>query len=180
MKPIYFFILLFFCAFGFSQKINWMTLNQALEAQKKNPKKILLNIQTPWCDTCRDMDNQTLSNKDVASYINSKFYPVKFNGEGDEVVYFQNKVFKNDSYDPSKKNERNSPHTLTMALGIRAYPTILILDENGTPTFPIEGLNTIGEFEAKLKFIGENIYLTARTRDALNQYMKTFKGSFRG
>ena len=41
MKKLLVLLLVFVAGFGYAQKINWMTMNEALEAQKKKPKKIL-------------------------------------------------------------------------------------------------------------------------------------------
>ena len=48
MKKILLAFLLVIFSCGFSQ-VNWMTMNQALDAQKKNPKKILVEFYANWC-----------------------------------------------------------------------------------------------------------------------------------
>ena len=48
MKKILLAFLLVNFGYGFSQ-VNWMTMNQALDAQKKNPKKILVEFYANWC-----------------------------------------------------------------------------------------------------------------------------------
>jgi thiol:disulfide interchange protein len=32
-----------------AQKINWISLNEALELQKTKPKKIMMDLYTNWC-----------------------------------------------------------------------------------------------------------------------------------
>ena len=32
-----------------AQEINWMTIGEAEEANKKEPKKILIDVYTDWC-----------------------------------------------------------------------------------------------------------------------------------
>lgn len=32
-----------------AQEINWMSMNEALEAQKKEPRKIFVDAYTTWC-----------------------------------------------------------------------------------------------------------------------------------
>lgn len=32
-----------------AQEIKWMTIDEALEAQKKKPKKIVVDFYTDWC-----------------------------------------------------------------------------------------------------------------------------------
>ena len=52
-----------------SQEINWLTLDQALELQKKNPKNIIMDVYTNWCGPCKMMDRNTFQNKNVSEYI---------------------------------------------------------------------------------------------------------------
>ena len=43
------FLLIVFCLSGFwihAQAIEWMTFGEAIEAQKENPKKILIDVYT--------------------------------------------------------------------------------------------------------------------------------------
>lgn len=155
-------------------------MNEALAAQKKNPKKILIDVYTKWCGPCRLLDKNTFQNKDVAKYINEKFYAVKFNGEGNEVVTYQNNTFKNPNYDPARSETRNSPHQFANALGINAYPTIVFLNEKGEMLFPLPGYHTPTQIEPMLKLIGENSYLKIKTQQEYNDYLKNFKGTFKG
>ena len=36
-----------------AQEINWVTFEEALELQKKKPKKIMIDMYTEWCGPCR-------------------------------------------------------------------------------------------------------------------------------
>ena len=65
-----------------AQNIEWLTFEAALEAQKENPKKILMDVYTDWCGPCKLMDKKTFQNKDVAAYISEHYYAVRFNAEG--------------------------------------------------------------------------------------------------
>ena len=46
-----------FSSFAQSKKINWMTFAEAIEAQKKVPKKILMDVYTTWCGPCMNIAN---------------------------------------------------------------------------------------------------------------------------
>ena len=39
-----------------AQEIQWMSLPEALEAQKTNPKKIFMDVYTHWCGPCKLLD----------------------------------------------------------------------------------------------------------------------------
>lgn len=67
-----YFAFFFLISLGVSQaqEIKWMTMNEALAAQKKKPKKILMDAYTTWCGPCKLMDQKTFTNKDVVNYVN--------------------------------------------------------------------------------------------------------------
>ena len=73
-------------SFSFAQQIQWMTLAEAIEAQKVNPKKIFMDVYTDWCGPCKLLDKNTFQNPDVSKYISEHFYAVKFNAEGQEEI----------------------------------------------------------------------------------------------
>lgn len=61
--------------------IQWMSIEDALEAQKKNPKPVFVNIYTSWCKWCKVMDAQTFTDAEIINTLNEDYYPVKFNAE---------------------------------------------------------------------------------------------------
>ena len=91
--------------------IRWMSMNEALEAQKETPKKILMDVYTSWCGPCKLLDKNTFGNKDVIKYVNKNYYPVKFNAEGTESVTYQDFTYTNPNYQEGRKG-RKEPHTL--------------------------------------------------------------------
>lgn len=179
MKKIFVTLLVLISGISMAQEIKWMTMNEALEAQKKNPKKIFVDVYTKWCGPCIMLEKNTFKNKDVANYINEKFYAVKFNAEGNEDVTYQGRTFKNPEYDPSKASTRNSPHEFTLALGVRAYPTMIILNEKGELLFPLQGYHTPKQLEPMIKFMGEDTYLEVKTQQEYDTYLSNFKNTFR-
>ena len=106
---IYIFLLLFAINVTYSQKIKWLSLDEALKAQKIQPKKIIMDVYTKWCGPCRLLDKKTFGNPDVSRYISQNFYAVKFNAEGDEEIFFYDKKYSNPNYNPDKvdTNERS-------------------------------------------------------------------------
>ena len=78
-----------------AQKINWVTLEEAVKLQKQAPKKIMMDAYTNWCGPCKMLDRNTFQNKNVADYVNEHYYAVKFNAEGNETVNFNGKEFSN-------------------------------------------------------------------------------------
>lgn len=175
------FLLIMFIGLGTyvqaQETIKWMTFNEALELQKKKPKKIFMDVYTDWCGPCKMLDKQTFHNPDVVKYINEHYYAVKFNGEGNETVTYQGQTYTNPNYMPGRKG-RNAVHQLTQALSVRAYPTMLFFDESGKLIQPISGFYPPKKIEIFLKLFASDDYKQMDTQEKWQQYQANFKGTF--
>ena len=174
-------VLIFFSSIFISiaqnNEINWMSLEDAVEAQAKEPRKIIMDMYTTWCGPCKLLDKNTFRNTDVATYINKNYYAVKFNAEGNTNVIFKDKKYTNPNYDASKRG-RNSQHQLAGFLGVNAYPTIIFLDENGGLIAPIKGYHNPNQLEIFLKLFATNKHKEVVTKEQWEKYQKEFKPSF--
>lgn len=113
-----------------AQQINWMTFDQAVAAQKKNPKPIFMDVYTDWCGPCKMLDKNTFQTIEVSEFINKNFYAVKFNGEGNETVNHLGVKYSNPNFSPEKKG-RNSVHEFTKFLNLEGYPSMFVIDSKG-------------------------------------------------
>jgi thioredoxin-related protein len=161
-----------------AQEINWVSLEEAVKLQKKTPKKIMMDMYTSWCGPCKALDRNTFHNKDVVNYVNKNYYAVKFNAEGNDVVNFKGNEYTNPNYDPAKAKRRNSGHQLAGFFQIRAYPTIVFLDETAELISPIKGYKTPQQLELYLKMFENDDYKELTTQAAFNDYYKKFKAEF--
>lgn len=174
----YFLLLLMFLAVGsVNSQIKWMSMNDALAAQKKEPKKIFMDVYTTWCGPCKLLDKNTFSDKEVIDYINENYYAVKFNAEGTEEVNFQDFTYTNPNYDPNRKG-RNSQHLFAHALKVTAYPSVVFFKENGDLIQAVPGYRTPQQLEIFLKMIHSDDYLKITTTEAWQEYQKNFKPTF--
>lgn len=160
-----------------AQEINWMSMNEALEAQKKKPKKIFMDAYTTWCGPCKMLDKNTFSDKNVIAYINENYYAVKFNAEGDEKVNYKDKEFKNPNFDPERKG-RNSTHQFAAALRVTGYPSLVFFDEEANLITPIPGYRTPEQLELYLKLFANDDYKNLTSQEAFKEYEENFEGSF--
>ena len=178
MKNLLLLLLLFSTASIYAQdKIMWMSMNDALEAQKDEPKKIIMDVYTTWCGPCKLLDKNTFSNKDVIQFINENYYPVKFNAEGPEEITFEDFKYTNPNYQPERKG-RNATHFFADALRIPGYPSLVFFEENGKLIQAVPGYKTPKELEIYLKMIANDDYKALTTVEAWEDYQKKFKGEF--
>ena len=70
MKLYFFLILILLSSTSIdAQSINWVSMNEAFELQKKVPKKIIIDMYTSWCGPCKMLDKNTFTNKCVTRAI---------------------------------------------------------------------------------------------------------------
>ncbi|WP_339662104.1 thioredoxin fold domain-containing protein [uncultured Polaribacter sp.] len=162
-----------------AQEIKWISLNKALELQKENPKKIMMDVYTNWCGPCKMLDKQTFQNKDVVAYVNKNYYAVKFNGEGNEAINYKGDSFGNPNYDKTRANSRNSAHEFADFMGINAYPTIAFLNEKGEFVIPLKGFHEPQQLEFYLKMLANDKYMELTTQEKFIEYQNSFKPEFK-
>jgi thiol:disulfide interchange protein len=124
-----------------AQEIKWMTFNEAIEAQKKDPKPIFMDVYTDWCGPCKMLDKNTFHDANFVAYISKNYYAVKFNGEGTDVIYYKEQVMTNPGHNPNLKG-RNTAHQFTSYLKVQGYPSMYIFDAKGEIKSPIVGYYT--------------------------------------
>ncbi len=149
-------------------EVQWLTVEEAYAKSQEDPsKKILIDVYTDWCGWCKRMDKTTYSNAEIVEYINTNYYPVKFDAEQKEDVTVLNNTFK------FVQSGRNGYHELAAALmnNKMSYPTTVILDENFQLIQPIPGYLDAKTIEPILWFFSSNSYKEANWDD----FQKTFK-----
>src|SRR4051812_13405847 len=75
--------------------VKWMDFKEAFEKNSKVPKPFIIDIYTDWCGWCKHMMKTTYAVPELANYINSNFYPVKFNAETHDTIEFLGEKFAN-------------------------------------------------------------------------------------
>lgn len=162
-----------------AQKINWVTMEEAQELMKKEPRKVIMDVYTTWCGPCKMLDKNTFGNPDVAKYINENYYAIKFNAEGDASITFDGNTFTNPNYDPAKKKKRNAQHQFARYLSVRAYPTMVFFDEDFSLIAPISGYLLPNQIEIYLKLFKTDKYKTVKSKEDWEKYQKEFKAEFK-
>lgn len=150
-------------------KINWLSFEQAVEMQKKAPKKIMVDVYTNWCGWCKKMESSTFQDPVIVKYINENYYAVKLDAEMKDTVRFKDKTFVNPNLGQSRSTHQLAASLLNNKL---SYPTTIFLDENVAILSPVQGYLTAKDIEPMLKFYAENQH----QKISWDQYVKTFSG----
>ena len=155
-----------------SKKIKWYSFEEAVELNKKHPKKIFVDVYTSWCGWCKKMDVTTFSHPDVVEYMNKHYYSVKLNAESSDTIVYQGNVYVN-----LKPGVRRSSHQFAVALlqGKMSYPSYVFLNEKFQLLSVVPGYLSVQRYEPIIKYFGEDFHLSKSWAD----YQKTFINKFK-
>ena len=144
----------------FEEKVKWLSWEEAMEANKKQPRKIVVDVYTSWCGWCKVMDKQTFPNDTVADYLNKYYYCVKLDAEGRDTIRFSNQTFV--YITPEKGGGRNGIHTLAYSLldGQMSFPTLVYLTEKMERVAISPGYKTPEKLMPELRFTAEEAFRT--------------------
>lgn len=148
--------------------LKWMSWAEMQEAQKKEPRKVFVDVYTDWCGWCKRMDATTFTHPEIISYVNKNFYAIKFDAETRDVINFKGKEYKYVAQGYRGYNELAAE----ILSGQMSYPTGVYLDEKMEQIFPVPGYQDPKTFETVINFVATNSYKTKQWE----QYQQTFKG----
>ncbi len=152
-----------------SEHLSWLTLKEAQEKTKAEPKILIIDIYTDWCYWCKVMEQKTYSHQEVGDYINEHFYAVKFNAETKDSIGWKGQTFY---YNPQYKvNEL----ALSLTQGQLAFPTtVIVTPDNNTPQY-ISGFLKPSDLEPILKYFGEGAYKSQSFSDFSKSFHPRWK-----
>ena len=148
--------------------INWMTWTEMQEAQKKEPRKIVVDVYTSWCGWCKKMDASTFTNPVIVEYVKQNFYAVKFDAETKETIHFNGRDFMY----INQGNRGYNQLAAEILNGQLSYPTTVYFDEKLDEIFPVPGYQDPKMFETVLNFVATNSYKNQKWEP----YLNSFKG----
>jgi len=152
--------------------INWITFDEAYKLCKKNPRPIMVDVYTTWCGPCKMMSAQTFNHPDIAKYINTNFYAVKFDAESKDSVKFDKYVFVS-----TDANNPKAPHQFAASIldNQLAYPSIVFLNNQIQRLDVLKGFMPPKNFEPVINYYGSGDYQKTKWEE----YQKTFVSSIK-
>jgi uncharacterized protein YyaL (SSP411 family) len=134
--------------------VKWYSVEEAFAMNKKQPKKILIDVYTDWCKWCKVMDSETYSNPVIADYVNKNYYPVKLNAEQKTDIILNGKTYKFQAAGGHGYNELAAE----LLGGQMGYPSTVFLDEQTKMIQPVQGYIKARMFDGIIRFIAEDAY----------------------
>lgn len=150
------------------EEINWMTWEEAVEANEKDPKKIMVDLYTDWCGWCKVMDKKTFSDPAVIKMVNKDFYAVKFNAEQKESIMYNGTEF---NFVQTKGSKRGGVHMLAYSLtnGQLSYPTLVYLNEKMERISISPGYKEVDQMKNELEFTASEYY----SKGSFEEFLET-------
>ncbi|MEO1516574.1 MAG: DUF255 domain-containing protein [Bacteroidota bacterium] len=136
------------------ETVKWYTWEEAVEANKKAPKKFMIDIYTSWCGWCKVMDRKTFSDPKIAALLNKEFYPIKLDAEQKEEIIYNDHTFN------YVGQGRRGVHTLAYSLldGQMSYPSIVFMDESVKRIMVSKGFKNAKDFMQELQYTSGGHY----------------------
>jgi len=149
--------------------IQWMSFEEAVELNKKDPKPLLISVYATWCGWCKRMDATTYQNTVITEYINKNFHPVKLNGEEPKDITFNDYTFKFKQQGRTKYNE----FAAAILNGKLSYPTTVIMNEQLQLLDRVPGYLDSPMMEKVAAFFATEKYKSVNWQD----FVKDFKSN---
>jgi thioredoxin-related protein len=150
--------------------VKWLTFKEAQAKNKLAPKPLIVDIYTDWCGWCKHMMKTTYSNQGLAEYINTNFYPVKFDAETKDTIEYNGKIYKPTSKEPK------TPHELALKFlgNSLSYPSTMFITNNYEYNLLTQGYLEDKKIEPILIFMLENAWRTC----SFDEFNKHFTQAF--
>lgn len=171
LKKIFISMMLIIGIAGYSQSttLKWYSFSEAVELNKKTPKKFLIDIYTDWCGWCKVMDKNTFGHEKIAAMIDKYFYAVKFNAEkepGD--IEYKGKTYQ-------LAGGYHAFTTVLMNGQGSGYPTLCYMDADQNIIQTISGYQTPEQFEPVLMYFASDSYKTIPWETYYSNFKTTLK-----
>lgn len=139
-----------------TKNAGWLTVEEALELQQKEPKKWMVDVYTNWCGWCRRMDETTFQDDKILEALDKHYYKVRLNAEYKKTIKVGEKEYR------FVNEGRRGHHELAFLFleGKMSYPTLVFITEEMQIIQPVSGYKSAQDLHPILQYIGEDHYKT--------------------
>ena len=104
--------------------IAWLSWEEAVAANVRDPRPLIVDVYTDWCGWCKRMDATTFRDPAVVKYVSDRFHPVKLNAEQTADISYDGHTFK------YQRSGARGVHELAASLldNRLSYPSIVYLN----------------------------------------------------
>ncbi len=142
-----------------------------------------MDVYTDWCGWCKYMDKTTFANPQIAKYINTNYYPVKFNAEGADTVVYKGIQYTNErlgKIDEYGNTIKKANHSFTYkVLKVGSYPTLVFFDDSLNLITPLPGYQSEFDIQPVIIYFYENLYKYINLQDFINDFKTTYIDSLK-
>ncbi|MFL0684189.1 MAG: thioredoxin family protein [Algoriphagus aquaeductus] len=126
-------------------EIQWMKFEEAIAANTKQPKMILVDVYTDWCGWCKKMDKETFTDPKVVAHLKKNFYTVKLNAENTQRKF----EFMGKTYTEAE---------MAAAMRVRSYPNFVVIEPGLQNIAQLPGYRPADAFLAGLNELVEKAF----------------------
>lgn len=149
--------------------VKWISFEDAIKKNREEPRKIYLDIYSQRLITCKVMNRISYTYPAVAEYLNTYFYPVRFNAVSKDTITIGETKMMNQSGNPF--------HQLAIQFAVDnnvlRLPTVVFFDEQLHLVTRLQEFISPGILYPFLKFVEEDAYKTM----SWNTYKNKFGGN---
>lgn len=151
------------------EKLQWISLEEAEQKMKDEPRPLLIDLYTDWCGWCKVMDRKTYTSQDLIQYLNQNFYTVKLDAETKKEVKWKGKTYK---FNPSYKTNEIA---LMLTNGQLSYPTTVIIPSVNDDPQAIAGMLEVKDMELLTTYFGNKKF----GKVSFDSYARKYKPSWK-
>lgn len=150
------------------KQIKSYSIQEAMMLTKKKPKKLLINVYTNFCNSCKVQSKTTFVDTSIADYINKNFYFVNFDAESADTIVFNNEKHFKQLISGYPLNT----FAFKITNGRLVLPSLVVLDEQLNIAEALNMYQHPKNLKPVLVYFGGNYYKTKKWPDFISEYLK--------